>query len=98
MGLCCHRFHHDLNMATKAESRHMMRVKELPCGLCGAAPPSSAHHVLEYNRRVSHFLTIPLCWEDHQGLNGIHGDKTAWHIRKVSELDVLAETIGKLNE
>lgn len=83
-------------MTTKAEREHMRRVKELDCGNCDAHGPSSAHHLIENGTRVGHFATIPLCYDCHQGPNGIHGDKTVFRITKKTELMILAETVEKL--
>ena len=81
----------------KKESRHMQKIKELPCGVCGQSAPSDAHHIKEGDRRVSHYATIPLCKSCHQDShNGIHGEKAMWKIFKKTELLVLAETIEKL--
>lgn len=77
---------------TPSESRHMQRVKELPCGLCGAPPPSAAHHV----RQHRHYAVIPLCHACHHGKQGIHGNKTLWRVYKRDELDVLNDTIRRL--
>ena len=78
-------------------NNHMLKIKSLPCGVCGQSPPSDAHHIKEGNRRVSHFATIPLCKSCHQdGHNGIHGEKAMWRIFKKTELLVLAETVEKL--
>ena len=87
-----------LEKATKEEMDHMAEVKSLPCGVCNDFPPSLAHHIKEGDRRVSHFATIPLCFDCHQGPNGIHGDKAFWRIYKKSELSVLAETNQKLRQ
>lgn len=77
-------------------SKHIERVKSLSCGVCGAGHIASAHHILE--GRIPGFkspdwLTIPLCWDCHQGPRGIHGDKSRWKIYKANELQVLADTI-----
>lgn len=75
---------------------HKGRVAALFCALCGAPPPSSVHHILQGRtpgRKVGHWLTIPLCWNCHQGPNGIHGDKTLWNIFKKTEFDCLNETL-----
>lgn len=47
-------------------------------------------------QRAHDWLTVPLCWECHQGKNGIHGDRSLWRIYKLDELDVLAATIAAL--
>lgn len=81
----------------KAESAHIERIKNLPCGVCGQIPPCDAHHILENSRRVSHFAVIPLCKDCHQdNHNGIHGRKAMWKIMHKTELSVLAETIERL--
>jgi hypothetical protein len=81
----------------KAESTHIERIKNLPCGVCDHDAPSDAHHILENSRRISHFAVIPLCKSCHQdNHNGIHGRKSMWKIMKKTELSVLAETIERL--
>lgn len=82
-----------------AASRHIGRVKELPCACCGAPPPSSAHHILQGRtpgQRSPDWLTIPLCLDCHQGPCGIHGDKTLWAVRKLTEFDCLDDTLNAL--
>lgn len=77
-------------------SRHMGRVAELPCCLCGAMPVE-VHHVTEgktFGKRDKlHFCTIPVCPSCHRGPQGIHGDKTMLRIKKKSELELLSETL-----
>lgn len=85
-------------MATKAEKRHMDRVAQLPCALCGASPVQ-LHHIREgqgMSQRASNWLVIPLCPSCHTGPQGIHGDKTMLRIAKMEELDLLANTIEAL--
>ena len=82
----------------KAERKHLGIIKSLPCGNCHASAPSAAHHITEGNRRISHYATIPLCYECHQGNQGIHGDKRLWLIMKNSELKVLANTMEALSD
>lgn len=85
--------------ATAAEKRHMGRVAALPCGVCGAPGPSIVHHMRSgfgAAQRAPNALTMPLCWEHHAGNTGIHGDRSAWLVRKLTEYDVLADTIMKL--
>ena len=86
-----------LEKATAKEKAHLARIKSLPCGVCGDANISHAHHIKEGDRRISHFATIPLCSDCHQGNhNGIHGEKAMWKVMKKTELLVLAETIEAL--
>lgn len=83
------------NKLTAAERKHLARVKSLPCSVCNAPPPSSAHHI----NQGQQYTTVALCYDCHQGsLMGWHGQKRAWAIRKMDELDALNETIRRLLE
>lgn len=58
------------------------------------------HHIREgqgMSQRASDFLTIPLCPDCHQGPQGVHGDRTLMRVYKLSELDMLANTIMRLS-
>jgi hypothetical protein len=82
-------------VTTAAEKRHMDRVAQLPCMVCGSAPVE-IHHIREgqgMSQRASNWLTVPLCPSCHRGPNGIHGDKSMMRIHKLEELDLLALTI-----
>ena len=84
---------------TKAERAHLDRVAALPCACCGDSPVH-VHHIRDGQgmaQRASDWLTIPLCPSCHQGPQGVHGDRTMMRIFKLSELDMLADTIRKLN-
>ena len=74
-------------------------IRRLPCACCGAAPPSYAHHIRHgqgIGRKASDFLAVPLCHECHQGPHGVHGDRARLRARKLDELDLLADTISRL--
>lgn len=80
---------------TAKDKEHLARVKALPCGVCGRAAPSSAHHI----EQGLHHLCIPLCYDCHQGNhNGIHGSRAMWKVTKKTELSVLNETIKMLTD
>jgi len=82
-----------------SEKKHMARVASLSCACCGKPGPSLVHHIREgqgMSQRASNWLTIPLCFDCHQGPQGLHGDKTLMRIYRLDELDMLADTIGKL--
>lgn len=84
---------------SEAAKRHIGRVKELGCAVCGASGPSDAHHILEGRtpgRKSPDMLVIPLCRFCHTSPKGIHGDKSMWNIHKATELKCLAETIERL--
>jgi len=82
----------------KKDSDYMGRVAELPCAICGDAPVH-VHHIREGQgmaQRASNFLTVPLCPTCHQGPHGVHGDKSLLRARKLTEMDLLANTIEVL--
>lgn len=60
---------------------HLNRVRALPCVICNASPPSHAHHCISERygqHRTSDYMAIPLCFEHHQGMTGIHANKATW--------------------
>lgn len=78
--------------------KHLDRIAQLPCACCGVTGVH-VHHLREgqgMSQRASDFLTIPLCPDCHQGPNGVHGDRSLMRIYKLSELDMLANTIMRL--
>lgn len=82
---------------TAAEREHVERVKLLPCSVCSAgggySAPSEAHEI----EQGMWWLSIALCESCHRGpLLGLHGQRRAWALRKMSELDALAVTIRRL--
>ncbi|PUE21843.1 hypothetical protein B9Z43_01285 [Limnohabitans sp. MMS-10A-192] len=80
---------------TVAERRHIEAVKALPCSVCDANGPCDAHEI----KQGQWFSAVALCKECHQGpLMGWHGQKRAWAIRKMDELDALAVTVRRLFE
>jgi hypothetical protein len=85
---------HSKNL-TSQDKEHFLKVKSMPCGVCGAAGPSDAHHI----EQGLHFLCIPLCKDCHQGPhNGIHGRRAMWNVLKKTELSVLNDTIAELGK
>lgn len=81
------------NKLNQRERRHLATIKEMPCGVCGAAGPSDAHHI----EQGLQFTCIPLCKDCHMGShNGIHGRKALWNVTKKTELSVLNDTIEAL--
>lgn len=78
-----------------ADKRHLDRVSQLPCATCGAYGVH-VHHIREGQgmaQRADDWLVIPLCPSCHTGPQGIHGDRTMLRIKRVTELDLLAETL-----
>ena len=80
--------------STAAEKRYMCRVAELGCLICDM--PANVHHI-RTQRIKSHWLTVPLCRDHHQGDFSIHGSKEQFENIYGSELHLLAQTISKLN-
>ena len=78
---------------SKAEGKaHMARVAQLPCVICGKQGPSEVHHCISgrySQRKASDFHTIPLCYADHRGPDGIHANKAAWEARNGLDTDFL---------
>lgn len=66
----------------KPNRSHLRAVKSLPCIICGAPPPSDAHHCIHDRygmQRVADECTIPLCKKHHQdGPDAIHNGKQSW--------------------
>lgn len=78
-----------------AERAHVGRVKELPCSVCNAPPPSAAHHVKQSNP----YSVVALCSDCHQGsLNGWHGQRAIWRVYRLDEIDALTITFKRLLE
>jgi hypothetical protein len=78
---------------TVEEGRYIALVARLPCSVCDAAGPSEVHEP----KQGSWFLSIALCHDCHQGaFAGWHGQKRAWLLRKMDELDALAVTIRRI--
>ena len=81
------------NKLTDKEREHLARVKSLPCSVCDVPGPSSAHHVKQHQQ----YTAVALCYDCHQGsLLGWHGQKRAWAVRKMDELDALNVTVRRL--
>ena len=75
---------------TAKEKCWVGKVKEQPCSVCGQAGPSDAHHI----KQGKHFTVVALCKSCHQGsMMDWHGQKRAWAIAKMDELEALNETI-----
>jgi hypothetical protein len=77
-----------------ASKRHLARVHEIPCVICGAVPVE-AHHAREgmgMAQRGSDWMVAALCGPCHRGPMGVHGDKSMMRIHKLGELDLVAMT------
>lgn len=87
-------------------STYLGKVKELGCVLCSllGQPQSGvteAHHIRTghgMGDRASDFLTVALCEDCHRGTHGFHGTKSLMRIAKLSEMDLLAETVRQMDK
>jgi len=83
------------NTLTAKERKHLSRVKELPCSVCDAPPPSQAHHIKQHRQ----YVCVSLCESCHtSNYNGIHGQKRMWDVMKMTEIDALNITLKRLLE
>lgn len=81
------------NKLNAAERRHLARVKALPCSVCDAQGGSEAHHI----EQGLQFTCVALCPDCHRGpILGWHGQKRMWAIKKMTEIDALNVTLGRL--
>ena len=81
-----------------AERKHMGRVAQMSCLVCGTEPVH-VHHIREgqgMGQRAQNWLTVPLCPDCHTGPHGIHGDKSRMRAQKLDEMDLLSMTIERL--
>ena len=85
--------------ATAAEKRYMGKIQALGC-LIHPGTPALVHHIREGQgiaMRASNYLVIPLCHECHVGAFSIHKTPKQFQDIYGSELDLLAETIGRVS-
>jgi len=81
------------NSITAKERSYLVLVKELPCSVCDSQSGSEAHHV----KQNAQYTAIALCVDCHRNpVLGIHGQKRAWSIKKMDELDALNITIERV--
>jgi hypothetical protein len=79
---------------SQAERDWVQKVKELPCSVCAQPGPSDAHHI----KQGLHYTVVALCKSCHQGSKmGWHGEKVAWRLAKMEEIDALNETIKNIH-
>ena len=83
------------NNLNAKERAYVALVKELPCSVCDEHGPSDAHHFKQHRQ----YTVIALCKSCHQGSKmGWHGEKRAWAIAKMDEIDALNVTVKRVME
>lgn len=83
-----------------ASKRHLARVAQLPCCLCGAHGVE-VHHARTGDaagmaQRSGDMLTLPVCQSCHRGSHGIHGNRAMLNMTKKTELDLVNDTLEAL--
>lgn len=84
----------------QSERKHLDWLAQQPCVVCGAWPVQ-IHHPRAWvgmGQRASHFHGLPVCPDCHTGKSGIHGDRSAWRMRKLDEPTALAIVIEWMEE
>lgn len=87
-----------------AERRHELRLETLPCFGCGRFGVSCHHTMLDFPAkrwRRDHRFQLPLCWDCHQGPNGIHGlgSESKWLASiGMTEAEAIAYTLDLWDE
>jgi hypothetical protein len=83
---------------------YLERVRSLRCVVCTLMGQiqegrTYAHHVESVRDGLSDYATVAVCYDHHQGPNGIHGmSRRAFEMRyKLSDIDLLALTIRALD-
>jgi len=83
------------NTLNDKERAYVGLVKQLPCSVCDEHGPSDAHHFKQHRQ----YTVIALCKSCHQGSKmGWHGEKRAWAIAKMDEIDALNITVKRVME
>lgn len=81
---------------------HMLEVKQLPCMICGAPPPSEAHHSISGRyggRKRSDWWVTPMCSVCHRtGPHAIHNGKRSWEERHGPDYGFLPRVYGMLGK
>jgi hypothetical protein len=81
---------------TAEEKAYLNRVASLGCIICGK--PANVHHIRISGEPRDHKKTIPLCYDHHQGKEGIHFlGKHVWRKKYGHELDYLKRVMVLVN-
>ena len=85
-------------VATRLEREHMSKVASLGCLVCQR--PANVHHIrpigLGIGMRSSHYQTIPLCHDHHQGQFSIHNCKEQFEAMYGTEEELLHRTLKEI--
>jgi predicted class III extradiol MEMO1 family dioxygenase len=85
--------------------KHLKRVRNLKCVVClhmGQVQQGKtfAHHVESVRDEASDYAAVALCYEHHQGPNGVHGlSRRGFEMRyRLTDVDLIALTIRQLDK
>lgn len=76
------------------ERRHIERVANLPCVVCGSEEGSEVHEP----EQGLWFASIALCPACHRGSDGWHGTRKRWTLRKMDEIKAINATVKGVYE
>jgi hypothetical protein len=78
-----------------AEKDYVSRVAQCPCAVCRSAGPVEVHEI----KQGQWFTSVALCPGCHRHpADGLHGQKVMWRVKKMDELDALAQTLQDIWE
>lgn len=88
----------------KPDPAYLARVRELPCCVCEAfgfvqIGPTYSHHTIcgRYgSEKTPDREAIGLCWNHHQGPDGIHASKDEWVAKYGDDREYIAATLDRL--
>lgn len=81
-------------------------VRDVGCVVCrhigrvGISNDTAIHHIESIRDALSAYAIVPLCYDHHQGPNGVHGlSRRGFEARyKLTEIDLLALVNRELNK
>lgn len=76
--------------ATKSEREHIAKVASISCIVCGVWPVEVHHALTGYGGRRNNMKVLPLCFNHHRGVQGIHTlGRKAWQRQYATEQELL---------
>ena len=86
-------------------SDYLERVRSCRCVVCAVmgiqqTTPTAAHHLESVRDGLSDYASVAVCFDHHQGPNGIHGlSRRAFEMRyKLTPIDLLALTVRQMDK
>lgn len=83
---------------TASGKKHMARVAQLPCIICGSWPVNVHHAETGGGGRKDDMKVLPLCYNHHQGRDGIHTiGRKVWRDRFGTETELLVQVANAVD-